>query len=247
MSSAPYPNPAVSGTSPNPCSSTPSVILTARTASIQFTGELTRSKTPASAGLFKNSKHRHIELKPFRSVISGWFLEALKIPLIFYIISGTLTNRIHRCTSLVFEPRSRHMDGYSGKKSDKLANNRINWQIMLLAKGTQRGYNKKNSRIKEVCYFAGSARKGRRIIMKTIAHIIVGVNANWRIGCRFSDGDRRRAFWQKSQTLLCNVIQIRMTERELELKKVPVSFFVKKFAKKGWQISQKVRPLSLLK
>ena len=30
-----------------------------------------------------------------------------------------------------------------------------------------------------------------------------------------------------------NVIQIRMTERELELKYVPVSFFVKKTEKKG--------------
>ena len=30
-----------------------------------------------------------------------------------------------------------------------------------------------------------------------------------------------------------NVIQIRMTERELELKCVPVSFFVKKNAEKG--------------
>ncbi len=30
-----------------------------------------------------------------------------------------------------------------------------------------------------------------------------------------------------------NVIQIRMTERELELKQVPVSFFVKKIAGKG--------------
>jgi hypothetical protein len=30
-----------------------------------------------------------------------------------------------------------------------------------------------------------------------------------------------------------NVIQIRMTERELELKWVPVSFFVKKIAEKG--------------
>jgi hypothetical protein len=30
-----------------------------------------------------------------------------------------------------------------------------------------------------------------------------------------------------------NVIQIRMTERELELKHVPVSFFVKKTEKKG--------------
>jgi hypothetical protein len=30
-----------------------------------------------------------------------------------------------------------------------------------------------------------------------------------------------------------NVIQIRMTERELELKQVPVSFFVKKIAEKG--------------
>ncbi len=29
-----------------------------------------------------------------------------------------------------------------------------------------------------------------------------------------------------------NVIQIRMTERELELKQVPVSFFVKKFQEK---------------
>ena len=32
---------------------------------------------------------------------------------------------------------------------------------------------------------------------------------------------------------VANVIQIRMTERELELKKVPVSFFVKKIAEKG--------------
>ena len=32
---------------------------------------------------------------------------------------------------------------------------------------------------------------------------------------------------------LDNVIQIRMTERELELKYVPVSFFVKKTEKKG--------------
>ena len=30
-----------------------------------------------------------------------------------------------------------------------------------------------------------------------------------------------------------NVIQIRMTERELELKYVPVSFFVKKYQEKG--------------
>ena len=30
-----------------------------------------------------------------------------------------------------------------------------------------------------------------------------------------------------------NVIQIRMAERELELKQVPVSFFVKKFQEKG--------------
>ena len=30
-----------------------------------------------------------------------------------------------------------------------------------------------------------------------------------------------------------NVIQIRMTERELEPKQVPVSFFVKKIAEKG--------------
>jgi hypothetical protein len=30
-----------------------------------------------------------------------------------------------------------------------------------------------------------------------------------------------------------NVIQIRMAERELELEKVPVSFFVKKMQKKG--------------
>ena len=34
-------------------------------------------------------------------------------------------------------------------------------------------------------------------------------------------------------TLYGNVIQIRMTERELELKYVPVSFFVKKTEKKG--------------
>ena len=33
-------------------------------------------------------------------------------------------------------------------------------------------------------------------------------------------------------TYLDNVIQIRMTERELELKWVPVSFFVKKIAEK---------------
>ena len=30
-----------------------------------------------------------------------------------------------------------------------------------------------------------------------------------------------------------NVIQIRMTERELELRKVPVSFFVKKYKERG--------------
>ena len=30
-----------------------------------------------------------------------------------------------------------------------------------------------------------------------------------------------------------NVIQIRMTERELELRKVPVSFFVKKYQERG--------------
>ena len=38
---------------------------------------------------------------------------------------------------------------------------------------------------------------------------------------------------QKRPILSDNVIQIRMTERELELKCVPVSFFVKKNAEKG--------------
>ena len=33
--------------------------------------------------------------------------------------------------------------------------------------------------------------------------------------------------------LFPNVIQIRMTERELELGKVPVSFFVKKYQERG--------------
>jgi NMD protein affecting ribosome stability and mRNA decay len=37
----------------------------------------------------------------------------------------------------------------------------------------------------------------------------------------------------KKRTAEANVIQIRMTERELELKWVPVSFFVKKIAEKG--------------
>jgi len=38
---------------------------------------------------------------------------------------------------------------------------------------------------------------------------------------------------KKEGTAGANVIQIRMTERELELKYVPVSFFVKKTEKKG--------------
>ena len=38
---------------------------------------------------------------------------------------------------------------------------------------------------------------------------------------------------KKRLSEMSNVIQIRMTERELELKKVPVSFFVKKIAEKG--------------
>lgn len=37
----------------------------------------------------------------------------------------------------------------------------------------------------------------------------------------------------KKSSRKANVIQIRMTERELELKWVPVSFFVKKIAEKG--------------
>ena len=37
----------------------------------------------------------------------------------------------------------------------------------------------------------------------------------------------------KKGDCITNVIQIRMTERELELKQVPVSFFVKKIAEKG--------------
>ena len=36
-----------------------------------------------------------------------------------------------------------------------------------------------------------------------------------------------------AELVLPNVIQIRMTERELELKQVPVSFFVKKIAENG--------------
>lgn len=51
MTAAPCPDPAVSGISPNPCSSTASVFLTASTVSLQFTGVLTRSKAPALAGL----------------------------------------------------------------------------------------------------------------------------------------------------------------------------------------------------
>ena len=38
---------------------------------------------------------------------------------------------------------------------------------------------------------------------------------------------------EKNASGVPNVIQIRMTERELELKQVPVSFFVKKIAEKG--------------
>ena len=38
---------------------------------------------------------------------------------------------------------------------------------------------------------------------------------------------------KKRPPCFSNVIQIRMTERELELKYVPVSFFVKKTEKKG--------------
>ena len=37
---------------------------------------------------------------------------------------------------------------------------------------------------------------------------------------------------EKKGSHITNVIQIRMTERELELKQVPVSFFVKKIAEK---------------
>ena len=38
---------------------------------------------------------------------------------------------------------------------------------------------------------------------------------------------------QRKRPLTTNVIQIRMTERDLELKQVPVSFFVKKYEGKG--------------
>jgi hypothetical protein len=41
------------------------------------------------------------------------------------------------------------------------------------------------------------------------------------------------AFPSKKAAGKGNVIQIRMTERELELKWVPVSFFVKKITEKG--------------
>ena len=42
-----------------------------------------------------------------------------------------------------------------------------------------------------------------------------------------------RAYHKESRGAKPNVIQIRKTERELELKQVPVSFFVKKIAEKG--------------
>jgi len=45
---------------------------------------------------------------------------------------------------------------------------------------------------------------------------------------RESPGDPK-----KDPGVFSNVIQIRMTKRDLELKQVPVSFFVKKFQEKG--------------
>ena len=46
-------------------------------------------------------------------------------------------------------------------------------------------------------------------------------------------GDMWQWLYGHKMALLTNVIQIRMTERELELRKVPVSFFVKKYQERG--------------
>ena len=63
-----------------------------------------------------------------------------------------------------------------------------------------------------------------------VAFVVFHVNV-W-LQAAIAEGIAASIIRMNKARIMSNVIQIRMTERELELKWVPVSFFVKKIAEK---------------